>query len=112
MNDNDKADWSARVYLVLAGLAGALVSLAHLEGLSKRQKVAAVAAGTLTATFVGPYATEQIGLGSRGSAALHFALGLGGLILTGLATAFFRALRENPAATLGEVLKRIGGKGD
>lgn len=110
MNDNDKTDWGVRAYLWLASLGGALVSLAHLEGLGRRQKVGAVLAGVLTAGFVGPYVADLLGLGTRGSAALHFCLGLGGLIATGGLTALFRAFRDNPAATLGELLRRVGGK--
>lgn len=111
MSDTNTADGLARAYLWLAGLAGAVVSLAHLSALSRRQKAAAVAAGALTAGFCGPYVTELVGASPRGAAALHFALGLGGLVLTGGLVGVFQAFRDNPAATLGEVLRRLGTKG-
>lgn len=95
----------------LAGLAGALVSLAHLQTLNRWQKVGTVGAGMLTAGFCGPWVAEQLGVSRAGGAAVHFLLGLGGLILTAGLVSLFRSMKDNPAAALGEILKRIGGKG-
>lgn len=91
----------------LAGLAGAVVSLAHMQALSVWQKIIAVLVGTLTAGFCGPWIAEYIGASPRATAALHFVIGLGGLILTAGIVRLLRAARDNPAGTLGEILKRI-----
>jgi hypothetical protein len=109
---NESGGAAGSAWLWLAGLGGALVSLAHMGNLSRRQKAGAVLAGTLTAGFLGPYVSEQLAAGPRGAAALHFCLGLGGLVLSGGLVALFQAFRDNPAATLGELLRRVaGGKG-
>lgn len=101
---------AASLWLWLAGLGGALVSLAHMQNLNRWQKAGAVVAGTLTAGFLGPYVAEYIAVNAHGSAAVHFLLGLCGLILTSGLVSIAKGFRENPAATLGEVLKRIGSK--
>lgn len=80
----------------LAGLGGAVVSVAHLKNFTVWQKLGAILAGTFTAGFVGPAVAEYWRLTPHMMAAANFLIGLGGLTITGGLLSFIQYARNNP----------------
>jgi hypothetical protein len=100
--------WLSMAWLWVAGAAGAIVSVASIRHVSTGERIAYWAVGALTAGFLGPFVSDLLNANKSAAGAIHFLLGLGALnIVAGLLT-LFRAFRSNPAATLGEILSRLG----
>jgi len=80
-----------------AGLAGAMVSVAHTKGLTLGQRLTTVAVGAATAGFITPACADRFRLAVNEVAAAGFLIGVIGMFLTaGVVGAAGRA-RDDPA---------------
>lgn len=66
---------------IVAGFAGGIVSLAFLQGLSRKQAVLAVLVGCLTAVYLTPVAVYEMNLGPQFENGTAFLLGLSAMNL-------------------------------
>ncbi len=95
------------IWYGLASLAGGAVSLAHLQHLSTAKKIGAVLVGMATAMCLAPVVAEYFSMTLKMTAAVHFLLGLGGLMVSGGLFALFRSFREKPLEKVAELLSLL-----
>lgn len=65
-----------RIGQLIAGFAGAVISLSYLRPLTKLQATSAVFTGAFTAAYITPLAVQYLGFGPRAENATAFILGL------------------------------------
>lgn len=72
-------DTGVQISLILAGMAGAYVSISVNSNLTRWQKAAVMVAGALTANYLTPLVAYYLGLGAEVRYGLAFLVGFSGL---------------------------------
>lgn len=98
--DAEHTNWLTHPAVWAAGLAGAMVSLAHAPAMTLRQRAGTLLVGLLTAGFVTPALAEWLKLGLNAVAALAFVLGIAGMVLTAVVFNLAIKFKENPDLAL------------
>ena len=98
--DTEHTNWLTHPVVWAAGLAGAMVSLAHAPAMTLRLRAGTLLVGLLTAGFVTPALADQLKLSVNSVAALAFVLGIAGMFLTAVVFNLATKFKENPDLAL------------
>lgn len=86
-----------KVGALIAGVAGALVSMAYESDLKPRRALVLIAVGTIAAGYVTPLFAHLLGFGPELTNAISFLVGLIGMKLFGLVLNILDAVRKDPS---------------
>lgn len=89
-----------RIWALVAGFAGAVVSLSFVQGLSPRQAAVTVGSGWLASAYLTPLGVQYLSLPQSVENGSAFIVGLCGMSILGGLFKAARNFRDNPLSLL------------